>query len=226
MSLKEQLKTELRAEGHKMKEMSLEDKIWYIWGYYKFHIAGVILAAMFLSVIIHSDYNTTIHPALHCIILNNRSSEELDTSILEEDFHTLMGFGKKEPIYTESMYISYGDQATELSYASMAKITALVASRDLDVLMGDRENIEHYASMDGLADLSTLLPQDLLSRLEDRFSYAADSTGQSRPVSIDISGTDFAGKIHLSQEAANFGIISNSTHTDNAISLLRYIFGL
>lgn len=226
MSLKEQLKEEIRTEGHKMKEMSLEDKIWYIWEYYKFHIAGVILAVMFLSIIAHSAYNTTIHPALHCIVLNNRSSQELDTAVLEQDFHELMGFGKKEPVYVESMFISYGDQATEYSYASMAKISALVASRDLDVLMGDKENIEHYASMDGLADLSQILPGDILSQVEDRFVYAADSAGQSLPVSIDLSGTDFVRNIHLSEDASNLSIISNSIHKDNAIALIRYIFDL
>lgn len=225
MSLKEQLKEEIRTEGHKMKEMTLQDKIWYIWEYYKFHIAGVILAIMFLSVFAHSVYNTTIHPALHCIILNNQSPEELNTSILEQDFHELMGFGKKEPIYTESMYIAYGDQATEYSYASMAKISALVASKELDILMGDPENISHYASMDGLADLTQILPQDIAAQVEDRFFYASDSSGQSLPVSVDISGTAFAQNMHLSENASNLAIISNSTHTDNAVALIRYIFG-
>ncbi len=224
MSLKEQLKKEIRTERHKLKEMSLQDKLWYIWEYYKFHIGGVIAAAMLISVIITSVYNSTIHPALHCIIINSQS--ELDTSVLEEDFHALMGFGKKQPVYAETMFIAYGDAATEYSYASMAKISALVASKDLDVLMADQESMEHYASMDGLADLSQLLPADVLSAVESRLGSFPDSSGQSLAVSLDISGTDFARAMHLSESASGLSIISNSTHTEAAIALIRYIFGL
>ena len=179
---------------------------------------------MLISVIITSVYNSTIHPALHCIIINSQS--ELDTSVLEEDFHALMGFGKKQPVYAETMFIAYGDAATEYSYASMAKISALVASKDLDVLMADQESMEHYASMDGLADLSQLLPADVLSAVESRLGSFPDSSGQSLAVSLDISGTDFARAMRLSESASGLSIISNSTHTEAAIALIRYIFGL
>ncbi len=224
MSLKEQLKNEIRAERQKLKEMSLQDKLWYIWEYYKFHIGGIIAAAIIISVIITSVYNSTIHPALHCIIINSQS--ELDTSVLEEDFHALMGFEKKQPVYAETMFIAYGDAATEYSYASMAKISALVASKDLDVLIADRESLEHYGSMDGLADLSQLLPADVLSAAESRLVFFPDSSGQSLAVSLDISETDFARVMNLSEGASYLSIISNSTHTETAIALIRYIFGL
>ncbi len=226
MSLKEQLKEELRSERSKMKDMSPSDKLWYIWEYYKFHIGGLVLAVILLNIIATSVYNATIHPSLYCMVINHQSAQELDTSILEEDFHAFMEFGKKEPVYAESMFISYGDAATEYSYASMAKLSALVASRELDVLMADRENTDHYASMDGLADLEQLLPADILLSVKDRLVSSRDSAGQSRAVSLDISGTDFAQAMHLSENASNLSVISNSTHTDAAIALIRYIFGL
>lgn len=226
MSIKEQLKQEVETERQKMKEMSFQDKLWYIWEYYKFHIGGVIIAVLVLYVVASSIYNSTIHPGLYCVIVNNYSSEELNTSILEQDFHDYMNFGKKQPVYVESMFISYGDDATEYSYASMAKISALVASRDLDVLITDKENIDHYASMDGLSDLTQTLPADVLSAVEDRLVYSAGSTGQSVPVSLDISGTSLADTMHLSKDACGLTLLDNSTHKDTAIALIRYIFGL
>lgn len=226
MTLKEQLKEEMREETKKLKEMSAQDKLWYIWEYYKFHIAGVLAAVLVVYIIATSIYNSTIHPGLYCMILNNQAARELDTSILEEDFHDLMGFGKKEPVYVESMFITYGDRATEYSYASMAKVSALVASRELDVITGDRENIDHYTALDGLADLRQLLPADILSAVEDRLLYAQDSTGQSVATSLDISQTEFARSLPLTDEAAGLAVINNSTHTDTAIALIRYIFDL
>jgi len=226
MSLKEQLKEEIRKESRKLKDMPLKDKLWYIWEYYKLHIAGALIAVLVLSVIATSIYNITIHPGLYCIVINSRSSQPLDTRILEEDFHDLMGFGKKEPVYVESMFLTFGDNATQYTYASMAKLSALVASRVLDILIGDQAAMEHYISLHGLADLSKLLPADILSAVEDRLSYAANDQGQREAVFVDISGTWLAETIHLSQEASNLAIVSNSTRTDHAISLIRYIFDL
>ncbi len=226
MSLKDQLKEEVRVERQKMKEMSFQDKLWYIWEYYKFHIGGVFLVILLVSVVVTSVRNASIHPGLYCIIVNNRSAQELDVSPLEKDFYEYMGFGQKEPVYVESMYISYGDSATELSYASMAKISALVASQELDILMGDEENINQYASLDGLADLKELLPADVLSAVDGCLFYAPDGAGQPVAAAVDISGTPMAAAMHLSDEAAHLSIFSNSPHTDNAVALIRYIFDL
>lgn len=226
MSLKEHLKEEIHTELQKMKVMSFQDKLWYIWEYYKFHIAGVLIAVLLIGVTATSIYNTTIHPGLYCIVVNSRSSQSLNPVPLEQDFHDLMGFTKKQPVYVESMFISYGDDATEYSYASMAKISALVATKDLDILMGDQETIEHYTSLSGLSDLAQLLPADILSATENRLIYAPDSNGQSAAIALDISGTELAESMYLSPEASNLSIFSNSTHTDHAIALIRYIFGL
>lgn len=224
--LKEHLKEEVRRERQKLKEMSLSDKIWYIWEYYKFHIIGVFLVILVISIVATSVHNASIDPGIYCVVINNRSSQELDTSVLEQDFYEHMGFGEKQPVYAESMFITYGDQATEYSYAAMAKLSALIASKDLDIIIGDRENIDHYTSMDGLADLEQFLPQDVLAAAEDRLIYAADSSGQSVATSIDISGTWLAERMHLSQESSSLSIVSNLRHTDNAIALIRYIFDL
>ena len=75
MSLKEQLKKEIHSEGQKLKDMSFQDKLWYIWEYYKFHIGGVLIAILMIYVVASSIYNTTIHPGLYCVIVNNRSSQ-------------------------------------------------------------------------------------------------------------------------------------------------------
>lgn len=226
MSLKDQLKEEARVESRKLKEMSFQDKLWYIWEYYKFHIAGVFLAILLVSVVVTSVRNASIHPGLYCMVINNRSDQELDTSVLEEDFHELMGFDKKHPVYVESMYITYGDNATELSYASMAKISALVASKDLDIILSDQENTDHYASLDGLADLEKILPADILSAVGDRLFFSADGQGQPIASALDIKGTDFADAMHLSEDASYLSIIGNSQQTETAFALIRYIFGL
>ena len=67
MSLKDQLREEVRAESQKLKDMSFQDKLWYIWEYYKIHIGGVVLAFLLISVVVTSVRNISIHPGLCCV---------------------------------------------------------------------------------------------------------------------------------------------------------------
>ena len=147
MQVSERLKKEAQTERQKLKEMSFRDKLWYIWEYYKFHILGVLIFLGILWVIGTSIYRSTYESELYCMYINNRSEQELNTDILTVDFHDFMEFTDKQLVNTESSFISYGDDTSEYSYASMAKISALVASNELDVMLRDEENFLHYACL-------------------------------------------------------------------------------
>ncbi|MEG7530008.1 MAG: hypothetical protein RSF83_01280 [Hungatella sp.] len=224
MSRKEQWKENAHLEKEKMKQMSFKDKIWYISEYYKFHIFGVFLAIGILGIIGNSIYRGTFNTELYVLYLNSRSDQELNTDLLTKDFYEHMGFTEKQEINTESMYVSYGQDATEFSYASMAKISALVASKDLDIMIQDTENFNHYAELSGCADLEQELPADLLILLKDRLCYANDDTGAKKAYGISLADTQFAEDSHLGMDPPIFTIVSNSMHKENSIALLRYIF--
>lgn len=212
-----------RSELEKLKAMSWKDRAWYIWAYYKVHMALVVVAILVLQVVFTSLYQSTFHTALHCIIINSRSQEEIDFTPLEEDFAAYQNLGKKDLVQAESDYITYGDQASELSYATLAKISALVFSQDLDVIIGDEETVDHFVSLGGYLDLEKELSPELLALVQDRLFYAAGEDGIERAYAVDIGGTAFAASTHLGQEPPLLGIICNTTHRDNTDALLRYI---
>jgi len=226
MSLKEELRQEARVEKEKFKKMSTQDKIWYIWEYYKFHIAAVLGIIGVISVIGTSIYNSTFDTVLYCCVVNNRTNQEsVNFDPLTVDFHEHMGFGKKEEIFVESVFVSY-DELTEFNYASMAKMSALIAAKELDIMISDQENLDHYIELEGLMNLEEVLPSDLKEQLADRLTYTTDAAGQPFLAGIDISQTDFAANTGISMEPAWLSFISNSQHTDTAIALIRYIFDL
>lgn len=214
------------TELEKLKQMSFRDKVWYIWEYYKFHIFGILGILLVLYVVGTSIYRSTFDTVFSCVYINNRSEQELNTDIVTKDFREHLGLSDKQLISTESMYISYGNDATEFSYASMAKISALVASKELDVMICDQENFEHYASLDGFNNLETTLPEDVLAMVQDRIVYGDTGNGTSIPCGIDLTGTAFAEQSNLAMEPAILGIVGNSTHIDYVSEFLRYIFSL
>lgn len=212
-----------RSEWEKLKAMSWKDRAWYIWAYYKVHMALIILAILILQVVITSIYHSTFDTALYTIVVNNRSEEEINYAVLQEDFAVYQSLGKKELVNAESVYITYGDNASELSYATMAKISALVFSNELDIIIGDEETIRHFASLNGYLDLENSLSPELLAFMQNRLYYAAGEDGVERAYAVDISGTAFAANAHLGQEPPLLGIISNTARRDNTDAFLRYI---
>lgn len=99
----------------------------------------------------------------------------------ENSLKEALGFGKKDLIEINSgLFINAdGSQSSEYSYASMAKIAALAAGGDLDIIIADAKTLEHYESQGAFLDLKEFLPQDLLERAEkeDLFFYTDNEKG-------------------------------------------------
>lgn len=226
MSTKDRFKSEIKSEREKLKNMSFRDKLWYIGEYYKFHIFGLIAVLAVLWVVGSSIYRGTFDNVLYCMYLNNPSQQDINSDILTKDFHDYMGYTDKQVITTESTFVSYEGNTSELSYATMAKISALVASRSLDVMIGDQGNFDHYASLGGFYDLEQVLPEDVLLLVKDRLVYAADDTGKSHAFGIALDGTKFAEESHLTLSPCILSLVSSSNHTDVSAAMIRYIFSL
>lgn len=212
------------SEKDKLKNMSWHDRFWYIWEYYKFHIIAAVVVVVLAVNLGSAFYNSTFDTVLHCIYLNSRAETEVNPAPLEQDFGAYLGLGKKELITTEISYISFDDNATDYSYAAMAKVTALVAAHDLDIIIGDQEAIDHYASLNGFLNLEESLSPDVLKLVSDRLYLASDGEGTSYACAVDLSGLDFTAASNLAQDPPLLGIISNTENKDTAEQLLRYLF--
>ena len=94
MSLKERAE----IEKEKLKKMSGRDRLWYIWEYYKFHIAAAIVVIALLSVVGSSLYRQTFTTRLAIAIINDRSGETSHLLDLENDLKEALNCGKKDLI--------------------------------------------------------------------------------------------------------------------------------
>ncbi len=217
------IKEKINTEREKLGSMSWKDRRWYIWEYYKFHILGILLAVVMLYNVGAAVYRNTFETALYCYYLNSHNPE-MNLAPAEEGFAAYAGLNKKQMITSEISSASFDNSASEFDYAVMAKITALVISQDLDVIVGDTVATNHYASLNGFADLETVLPAELSAQLQDRFYYAKDMDGTEHAFAINLSGTAFAEETGLNQDMPLLGIIAGSKRQDMATAFVRYIF--
>ena len=157
-------KERLHEEAAKLKEMSFRDKFWYIWEYYKFPIIGVVIAVFLVGSIGGAMYNNRFDTALSCAVLNSRYDSEALTvdQYFNEGFRAFIGLDENTKIDVDySMSPSFDESAmNEYSYAELAKLTAMISSKGLDVMIGRPDVIDHYGEMDGFLNLEEALPAD------------------------------------------------------------------
>ena len=225
------IKDTLGEEKNKLKAMSFKDKLWYVWEYYKVPIIGTIVAVCLVFSIGSAVYNNRFETALSCVILNSQpvSEDDLVTGYFDQGFREFIDLTDETKIEVDhSMSISFDESdMNEFTYAELAKLTALISSKELDVMIGRQDSFDHFGEMGGYADLKQILPADIYEKVKDQlYEVTNQETGETIACGLKISDTDFLQKTGLSIDGPILGIMSNSTHTDTALKLIYYVFGL
>ncbi|ADL03150.1 hypothetical protein [Lacrimispora saccharolytica] len=224
------LKDTLHEEGQKLRNMSATDRLWYIWEYYRIPIIIVIVAAVLISSIGSAVYNNRFETALSCVILNSSPTGETDNvdAYFNQGFRQYIELKEDAKIDVDySMSPTFDESSmNEFTYAQLAKITAMISSKGLDVMIGKPDTIDHFGEMGGFIDLKVLLPADLYESWKDSLYFVTNQeTGEKIACGLLISSTDFSRKTGLVIDEPVLAVMSNSTHTDTALELIRYVFG-
>lgn len=225
------LKDSLQEEKNKLKNMSLKDRLWYIWEYYKIPIIGTVVGVFLIFSIFSAVHNNRFETALSCVILNSQPDSEKDlvSEYFDQGFRQYLGLTDETKIDVDhSMSISFDNSnMTEFTYAELAKLSALISSKELDVMIAKKDSIDHFGEMGGFLDLKEVLPPDVYDQVKDQLYEVTNSeTGETIACGIKIGNTDFLKKTGLTMNDPILGIISNSTRTDTAVKLIRYVYGL
>lgn len=83
-----------KTELEKLKQMSIEDRLWYIWEYYKLQIFAVFLVIFLLYEAGACIYRNLQDTMLYCVTVNETSLLSSDFSIVQKEFEEKNGFDK------------------------------------------------------------------------------------------------------------------------------------
>jgi hypothetical protein len=207
--------------------MPPKDLLWYLAEYYKFHFLGILLACLFIGIVASTVYRGTFDTMINAVFLiSEPNAGALDLTPVTEGFRSHEGMGAKQLVTAEELYAQLGPDApvSETTYATVTKLTAMIAAQEMDVFISGESAMANYAAYDAFAPLEAALPPDLLQTLSPRLLAYPGSDGVPFPCVLDISGTDFARRCNLSDGNAHLAIIVNSQRRDVCIALIRYIF--
>lgn len=224
-----ELKKSFHSELEKLNKMSTKDKIWYIFEYYKFHMIAIILVIGLLWVVGTSIYRQTFTTRLTFAVVNDYSGGNSSMEPLENGLKEALNCGKKDLIEINSgLFVNAEEaQTSQYAYASMAKIAALSAGGNLDVIIADPQTIEHYESQDAFLNLEDFLPENLKERAEKEglFLYADNESGQSVAAAISLDTTDFTDLTGTMIQSPYLAVVASSRHTDDTLLAVRWMFG-
>lgn len=213
----------IKEELDKMSSMSFKDKLWYIGAYYKFHFLAVLIAITVIWAVSATVYRSSFKSVLTCVIVNSQDAGAADTTVMEQKLSGYLNLQKKEKLSFESGLTVDYDSPTDLSYAAMAKLSAMIAGKNLDVMIADSASIDHFAEMNGFKNLEEVLPADLLDQVSGSLYYAEDMDGNSYPFAVSLNSIALKEETGLRFDPPLLGIIGNAPYPDNAIALVRFL---
>ena len=81
-----------KTELEKLKQMSIEDRLWYIWEYYKLQIFAFFLVIFLLYEAGTCIYRNLQDTMLYCVTVNETSLLSSDFSVVQKEFEEKNGF--------------------------------------------------------------------------------------------------------------------------------------
>lgn len=154
------------------KALSTRAKFDYIWDYYKLHILAAIIAVCVVVSLIH-HYVTYREPILNVIMINCIGGDLADDSGFDEFLESYGHDPAKEPVSLSSN-LYFSENSSTDSYTNMQVLAAMMAAGDQDLFFGTGDIYLSYADQGALADLSAVLPADILEQYKDSLIYTTE----------------------------------------------------
>ncbi len=229
---------EIKEQTAKLKNMSAGQKLQYIRDYYSIPIIIAVILLIALISFIHN--RLTYKPTVFNLIMIDSNITSLTNESLLDGYP---GYNKdfdpdREQIALNADYNT--ETLDEGIYPIRQKLMMEYGSGTVDATIAPKEVMEEFGQYQAFADLTTILPPDLMDRItsegrEILFAvYEDPATGKSYniPVAVNISDTseikkgftDINGKTcPYFDSDCYFAISPNTKYPDNCISFLNYL---
>ncbi len=234
-----------KQEWRKIRAMNRRDAWWYIWEYYKIHMAFAAVILFFLVLILQANFGHRQETMLSVTLV--------DTGITRESAEELAAVYTKasglDPA-TQKVSIDASLQVEGGTVANLQKLVMTVAAEEVDVLISDEDIIDYMLKGGALSDLQTVLPEDTLSRLSGRLVYvdadalkawteanragqaeekiliSAVKEGMTTPVPVGVDVTGFCGAVFDRPDEYGmlvFSVAVTTRRQEAAAAFLNYL---
>ena len=226
---------ERRQRQEMFRQLSRAKKLEHIWLYYK---APILLTILALGILISGVYRaaTQKEPVVYLACVNVSVGEDMEAR-LTEDYLTCRGLNPKrtEVRLYRNLYLSDNPAASdhEFAYASRMKLLATINSRQLDLVLMNREAYDLCSASGYLLDLSNMVDSAFLTAnqviLEDNaVEYNLNEAQEYTAVTETVYNALELTQLSVFQEAGfsgsvYIGIIANTPRLAACQDYLDYL---
>lgn len=217
---------EIRAQHQKMKGKTPKEKFQYFWEYYRIPTIVTIVVAALVGNLIYTMV-TAKDTAFAVVLINGYT--DMDTTAYMSGFEEFAQIDTKE--YSTNMEANFTidpQSSDQYAMANLQKLMALVAAKELDVIIADEDTLLNYAQAGYFHNLNEALPQETLDKYKDDFLYCnlpEDTIEGKVPVAIRVTDTPLLTETqaYAAYPDAWLGAIINSEHPEYLDTFLQYL---
>ncbi len=214
-----------QRERDKLREMTLQERISYLWDYYKLHALFTIIGIAVIAYVIYEIVTPKIETQLYVAVIDNpvdpAALEEYEAQFAE---HLQIDPEREEVIINPQFYFLADD---EYAMSMRQVLVTYVAAQDVDIIIAPKSEFESYSYYGYMYSLSDLLPTDLYSKLSEYFYIGArEDNPEEKVYGIYLDQAPFFqdNERISSDNPYILGVIGNSRRTENSAEFIRYLF--
>jgi hypothetical protein len=204
----------------KIQNMNRKEKLEYFKEYYKSHALVALIAIVVVSYIIVGLINRkdmVLNVTFYGRAINIEKHTEL-SRVVNEDLVA----EKKQQIRLDFIMTDTSAQL-EVVTANFEKLIAMVAARDLDILILSKDDFNYYAEDGFFYNLSSIPGFSKLNLKEYEMVYdklADDATAQ--PYGISINGSPILDDLEFASNDPVLAILANSQRLDKSLEFIQW----
>ena len=144
-----------KTELEKLKQMIIEDRLWYIWEYYKGVFAGIIIACVRISIGVQMFQNSQLKSLLSIAVVDSNYNHDEQVEALQNDFLAYAGTGDKHEVVDVDTSLLSGDD-----YNAVVKMTVVMGAGTADMMFCGEETYKKYKQQEAFLSWKEFLGDD------------------------------------------------------------------
>lgn len=211
----------IKAEFKKLKEMSLKEKLDYIWEYYHYHIIiiAVVLAITFSllnSLVFNPMKQIYLGIAFYGPYVVEESLDEMDVTLTDY----LVDNKEDYKVYISDFYLDESNP----NYLSVAiqKFYAMCSAQEIDIFIALKDQFIQIANQDFLLDLSKVEGVDFPVD-EMLHTHMEDDPDTMYPFGIPLKDSEFLKSLGFNTDDLYLGVVANTKRSEESAGAISYI---
>lgn len=216
------------------QKLSWNDKLEYLWDYYKFHVLGIIFVlALVIAGIFYlkEDSKTDI---LNGYLLNSNWGDDKAQELLQE-FAAAQGYDleKGNAYFNSSVYIDVQLQ-DQMSSVAYTKVMSDLDMKRTDFYFCNEEMFDYFGEKEAFLNLETAVSSELLEKYKERLITTTTYDEDGNVLKTYVAGIDVSdapvlermqqdGRIYEDGKII-FSIPYNTVRLERAMEFLDFLF--